>query len=356
MLPAPESAKPWSKWHQKLHKTLIHKKNLLPDGSSLLLSISGGQDSMALLQLVLDLQRIYKWKLNIWHGDHGWHQESHAIAKNLHEWCSKNDLNFICQRTNKENVTSEKDAREWRYKNLIQQANILSTDNPSTPCTHVVTGHTGSDRAETFLMNLARGANLGGLSTLKDCRSLTGKINLVRPLLPFSRQETLSICNDLDIPFWIDPSNSDIHFTRNRIRKEIIPVLESLYAGSSIRIAKLAERLSCLNKDQKQIIQLSLQAITNSKGILREKIGNLSISAREIIFAEWLQQNKVPILSATQLEELSQKTEAKKPPGSIDLPRQWKVKWNKELIEIVPPSLEKVKRNKNIKQLQNDDV
>ena len=55
---------PWSPWHNRLHKNLKAKPELLPLGSSLLLSVSGGQDSMALLKLIIDLQRIYKWKIN----------------------------------------------------------------------------------------------------------------------------------------------------------------------------------------------------------------------------------------------------------------------------------------------------
>ena len=90
----------WSKWHNRLHKILKKQRDLLPKEASLLLSVSGGQDSMALTKLILDLQKLYKWRLYVWHGDHGWHQESHEIEKNLHEWCSKNHLNFISQHIN----------------------------------------------------------------------------------------------------------------------------------------------------------------------------------------------------------------------------------------------------------------
>ena len=70
-----DSSKNWSKWHERLHKALKNKGNLLPSESSILLSISGGQDSMALLQLILDLKRMYKWNIHVWHGDHGWHEK-----------------------------------------------------------------------------------------------------------------------------------------------------------------------------------------------------------------------------------------------------------------------------------------
>ncbi len=85
---------PWSRWHARLHQALIRSNDLLPKGSSLLLSISGGQDSMALLKLMIDLRRLYEWKIFIWHGDHGWHKESTQIATDLEQWCTNKQLNF----------------------------------------------------------------------------------------------------------------------------------------------------------------------------------------------------------------------------------------------------------------------
>ena len=67
----------------RLHKRLIENKSLLPSNSTLLLAISGGQDSMALLKLITDLQRLYKWQIEIWHGDHQWHDKSEEIKEEL---------------------------------------------------------------------------------------------------------------------------------------------------------------------------------------------------------------------------------------------------------------------------------
>ena len=155
-----EHKKPWSKWHERLHKTLKSQSNLLPFGSSLLLAVSGGQDSMVLLKLILDLKRIYEWKLHIWHGDHGWHENSKQISLELEQWCIDKKIPFYCSRTNKKSISTEQEARDWRYQNLIAQAKFLSKQCPSLPCKYVLTGHTGSDRAETLIMNLARGTKL----------------------------------------------------------------------------------------------------------------------------------------------------------------------------------------------------
>ncbi len=328
---------PWSLWHQRLHKDLKRKKNLLPAGSSLLISVSGGQDSMALLQLILDLQRLYKWKIHVWHGDHGWHKKSKLIADELEQWCKNKNIPFSLTSTEKNKVCTEKDAREWRYENLIKEAKKLSKKNPDKPFKYVLTGHTGTDRAETFLMNLSRGADIAGLSSLRERRILHGEIELIRPMLIFSRQETREICDEMHLPVWIDPSNSNIQFTRNRIREEVLPILEMLNSGSTMRIASLADSLSHLHADQYQLTKLAIQAISNDKGIYRIAMIKLPSSVRIIIFYQWFKDNDVNPPSSKQMYELSHKIEKHQPSSSIDLSNGWKVKWDKKLITLIGP-------------------
>ena len=64
------SQKNWSSWHHQLHKEILTKKILIPKGSNILISVSGGQDSMALLTLINDLKKLHTWSISVWHGDH----------------------------------------------------------------------------------------------------------------------------------------------------------------------------------------------------------------------------------------------------------------------------------------------
>ncbi len=294
-------------------------------------------ESMAMLRLILDLQRIYKWKIHVWHGDHGWHQNSEHISNEIERWCKGKILTFCCEKTERSHVSTENKAREWRYKNLINQAKNISKDYPSSSCNHVLTGHTGSDRAETFLMNLARGAHIRGLSSLRERRELVDEITLIRPMLNFSREETIKICQEMNVPIWVDPSNSDDKFTRNRIRKDILPVLESIHSGSTMRIAKLADSLAYLQNDQYQLTKLAIAEISQEKGLSRSKISMLSLSARAIIFSQWIGESKAPNLSSMQLQELSQKVSQGNPPGSIDITKNWKIQWCKTYIALKNP-------------------
>ena len=64
--------KNWSSWHHQLHNEILSKKILIPKGSNLLISVSGGQDSMTLLTLINDLKKLHNWSISVWHGDHQW--------------------------------------------------------------------------------------------------------------------------------------------------------------------------------------------------------------------------------------------------------------------------------------------
>ena len=97
----------WSPWHDRLHRRLLQQPKLLLQRQPLLLAVSGGQDSMALLVLLQELQRLHHWPLNIWHGDHGWHPESAVIAAELQSWCQKRDLPIQVDQAPQGSTTSE---------------------------------------------------------------------------------------------------------------------------------------------------------------------------------------------------------------------------------------------------------
>ncbi len=324
----------WTNWHNKLHKELQAKPNLLPSGANLLIAVSGGQDSMALLKLIIDLRTIYNWNLQVWHGDHGWHKNSKEIAKELKEWCELQNLKFHIAHTTKETTKTEAEARRWRYQELANSALRLASENAINPCNHVLTGHTGSDRAETLILNLARGTGLSGLSSLKDKRLFNEKLQLVRPMLSFSRNETKQICMDFHLPIWVDPSNENLNLKRNKIRQKILPVLEEMHPGCSLRMASLSERLEKYNIDQQELASLALNSLKKQEGLCRKELAKLSSTARATILVRWLKQSGAPSLSTSQLKTISQRISRGKPPGSFNIAKGWVISWVKESIQL----------------------
>ena len=159
----------WTSLHTKVHKTLQNSL-ILPPKKRILVAVSGGQDSLCLLKIIMDLRIKWDWEVSIAHCDHGWPSDtgiSDHVKKISEEW----NIDFYLKRTQILKIT-ESIAREWRYKVLLE----VARENNFTA---IVTGHTLSDLAETVLYNLIRGAGSHGLSVLTNTRPLTNSINSV---------------------------------------------------------------------------------------------------------------------------------------------------------------------------------
>ena len=206
----------WTPLHTKLHKTL-RSQLLLPKQERVLIAVSGGQDSLCLGKLLLDLRSKWDWNLAIAHCDHQWSTDA-GIAQRVREVANSWQLPFYLKLANVFKET-EAAARKWRYRALVEIAQEQGFK-------YIVTGHTKSDRAETFLYNLVRGAGADGLAALNWQRSLTAQITLVRPILDVYRRETLEFCHRFDLPIWFDVVNQNNKYARNRIRNDLIPYLQ----------------------------------------------------------------------------------------------------------------------------------
>jgi tRNA(Ile)-lysidine synthase len=209
---------------------------MLPRDASLLVAVSGGQDSLCLAKLLQMQSAKFNWNLTIAHCDHRWRSDSSANAAHVENIAKEWGITF-CLRTAESILANEADARKWRYAMLVEIANI-------NKCAYVATGHTRSDRVETLLHNLIRGSGADGLTSLTWMRSLTPEIKLVRPLLNVSRHETLAFCRENQIPIWEDSTNQNLEYRRNRLRLETIPYLQEHFNPQlEIAIAQTSELL-----------------------------------------------------------------------------------------------------------------
>ena len=165
-------------------------------------AVSGGADSVALMVLA------YAANLNVtaWHVDHGLRDNSHTEAALVAQLATQLGAQFESRTvTVEQGANTEARAREARYAVLPHG---------------VMTGHTADDQAETILINLLRGSGTRGLAGMQPTTQ--------RPLLHIRRSETQALCNALGIAVFHDPSNNDERFQRNRIRHEVLPLMESL--------------------------------------------------------------------------------------------------------------------------------
>ena len=297
---------------------------------------------MALLALLRDLQRLHHWSLHLWHGDHRWRPESGQVAAELAGWCSDQGLKLhVSAWLRPLAATSEADARHWRYGQLAEQARCLGVG-------HVVTAHTASDRAETLLLHLARGSHRRGLASLRSLCLLSTDasepIALARPLLTFSRADTARLCQQLKLPIWQDPSNTDRRYSRNRIRAEVVPVLEELHPGAGQRISAQAERLVEEVESRNELVNLALQTLKTvathdgAPRLQRQVLGGLAVANQRQLLHHWLEQVTSLSLPARQLEELLRRLQPGHPPGQADLGAGWQLRWDRCTLWLHPPA------------------
>ena len=322
----------WTKWHHIFHKKIFNDKKFIPNEIQLLISVSGGQDSMALLTLLDDIKNKHKWSINVWHGDHQWHSNSGIFAKNIKNYCSQKNINFYSDTEKQSNVSTEERAREWRYKKLSKRAaEILNQNNAKI--IYILTGHTSTDSTETFLLNLARGSNFAGLGGIPKKRLLDDKYFLVRPFLIFTRDETSKICKDLKIPFWEDPTNSDTNLKRNFIRHKVIYELEKFYPGCSSRISKFINYMREHHEERSELCELAIKSCISEEGIKRSILINLGEQARTTILYSLLSKKCIKQISSKNITDLSEQI-IKKNQGQQSFPDGIEVIWHKNYITI----------------------
>ena len=250
------SAFSWTSFHAKIHRT-IRARHLLEPKQRILVAVSGGQDSLCLIKLLLDLQSKWDWHLGIAHCDHRWRSDSQANAQHVANLARSWETTFYLQTASEDlSINSEAKARNWRYQVL---ADIARENNYNC----IVTGHTASDRAETLLYNLMRGSGTDGLQALNWKRVLDGDIMLVRPLLEITRTQTGKFCQDLQLEVWEDSTNQDLKYARNQIRQELIPYLKenfnpqvesALFQTAELLQAEVEYLEETARKLQKQVI------------------------------------------------------------------------------------------------------
>jgi tRNA(Ile)-lysidine synthase len=245
----------WTLLHARLHQTL-RQRQLLTENGRVLIAVSGGQDSLCLTKLLLDLQPKWGWRIAIAHCDHRWPSDV-GLAAHVQQIAQSWAIPFYLQ-TAPEVTTSEAAARQWRYQALSEVAQAHGYQD-------VVTGHTKSDRAETVLYNLMRGAGADGLQALIWQRPLAEGLQLVRPLLEVTRTQTFQFCQQQQLPIWEDAYNQDLKYARNRIRQELLPYLQTHF-NPQVETA-LAQTAELLRADveylEEAAHQLRQQAMTS---------------------------------------------------------------------------------------------
>jgi tRNA(Ile)-lysidine synthase len=231
--------------YKRFRKTVTRLK-LIEPGDKILVAFSGGQDSMALLELLLELRRDMPIGIVVAHFNHRLRPgagEDTAFAKAV---ARKRRLPAVTGSRNvrlyakRRRLNLEEAARELRYEFLRKAARRVGASK-------IATGHTLTDQAETVLMRIVRGTGvqgLGGIAPGPDgC--------LIRPLLEIERAETETFLRQRGIPFRTDETNLDRRILRNRIRLETLPA----FARVEPTVVRHIGRLAALAQDEEELLE-----------------------------------------------------------------------------------------------------
>lgn len=207
-------------------------RRLVRPGDRLLVAVSGGPDSIALLDLADRAAPGLRLMLAVVHVDHGWRPESGADAELVARAAERRGLPVIVERMVGVQP-SEVAGRDARLRLYARTGVAQGTAG-------VLLGHTAEDQGETVLTHLLRGAGAGGLAGMQT-ESLVSGVRLLRPLLELRRAELRAYCRARSLPFVDDPTNEDPRYLRNRVRHALLPLCEEIAPGSTAALARLAE-------------------------------------------------------------------------------------------------------------------
>jgi tRNA(Ile)-lysidine synthase len=207
----------------------LDRSRLLEGDRHLLVALSGGLDSLVLLHLLRFTQP--RFTLTAAHFDHAMRTDSASDAGWVRGLCAAWHVPLVDARAPQPPV-SEAAARDMRYAFLERCAATTAADA-------ILTAHHADDQAETVLFRMLRGTGPAGLRGIPPRRGI-----ITRPLLPFHREELLAYARRVGLTWREDSSNRSARFARNRIRHEILPVMEAVRPGAARRLARLAGRMA----------------------------------------------------------------------------------------------------------------
>lgn len=202
----------------------ITKYQLIKSGDTIVIGVSGGADSIALLESLSFWQSTLGLKLIVGHIHHGMRKEADADQNFVEKWCT--DRNVPCEiirvRVSKKSPGSiEERAREKRFDALITIAKKYHADS-------IALAHHQDDLAETVLMRIIRGTGLQGLQAIMPSRTING-MRFIRPFIDITRSDIEKFLIKKAIAYRTDQTNTDITFFRNKIRHHLLPLLAKQY-------------------------------------------------------------------------------------------------------------------------------
>ena len=238
-------------------KELTLLTDLIQDGDKIVLGVSGGPDSMCMLDMMRELkeEKNINFEIYVAHINHMIREEAIDDEKYVQNYCLKHNIEFFVKRAdvqkiaNDKKIGTEEAGRKVRYdffEKVLQK----------TGSNKIAIAHNKNDKIETIIMHLLRGSGLSGLKGIEPIRDN----KYIRPLIECERQEIEQYCEDRKLQPRIDKTNFENEYTRNKIRNILIPYIKKEFNPN---IIQTLSRLSEVATDESNYIDLQTQKIYN---------------------------------------------------------------------------------------------
>ena len=225
----------------------IKKYNLIEPEDKIVVGVSGGPDSMSLINILNELKSDLKIELFVAHINHNIRKEAKEDEEFVVKYCKKKNIEVytldakIKEISKNEKKGLEETGRKIRYDFFEEILNLTNANK-------IATAHTANDNAETVLMNIIRGT---GISGLKGIRPIRDK-KFIRPLIETSRQEIEEYCKNEKLNPRIDKTNFENDYTRNKVRNILIPLIQQEFNSN---IIESLNRLSNISYEENEYLE-----------------------------------------------------------------------------------------------------
>ena len=284
-------------------KTVLNPKSLVPrfidicatekifdDVRKVLIAVSGGADSLALAELMINSRQRFGLELCIAHFEHGLRgQDSLDDAAFVKAFSKERDIKFVGGQGDVKEFATEKKISVETAARLLRYE-FLSKARRDLNCDAIALAHHADDQAETILMRLLRGATSSGLSAMKFRTFSDDYGLLIRPLLRFGKVELENFCRQRNLSPRLDSTNFELDATRNKIRLELIPTLEKFNPALVDTLCRLAE----VTADESDFIAAQADkifpAVVKDNSIVRAEFLKLHPALQRVVIKKFLEQ------------------------------------------------------------------
>ena len=283
---------------QKVIET-IRKYNLIEDGDKIVLGVSGGPDSISMLNILKEIkdEQIIKFEIYVAHINHMIREEAIDDEKYVENYCNKNNIKCHIKRidvvkiANDKKIGTEEAGRKARYEFFEE---ILKRTNSNK----IAIAHNINDKIETIIMHLLRGSGLSGLKGIEPIRDN----KFIRPLIECERSEIEQYCEKYELNPRIDKTNFENEYTRNKIRNIVIPYIKQEFNPNIVqtlsRLSDVAiEEIKYISKQTQKIYQQILIEKEDRQIILNLKKFN---EQEKIIKSQLILLTTKQLLGSTQ--------------------------------------------------------